>query len=127
MTVRQLSTDFAILKPDLAMDTIPANAELYRRLDEDYQQFHKHTLISRHSFSRDWGQWERHPAGDEMVLLLSGQFTLVIDNSDTTEYLHLQQPGDYAIVPKGSWHTAQTDTASEALFITPGEGTQHRE
>ena len=36
-------------------------------------------------------------------------------------------PGDYAINPRGAWHTADADEPVVALFITPGEGTQNRQ
>jgi hypothetical protein len=35
-------------------------------------------------------------------------------------------PGDYVLVPRGIWHTVRVHTPSSVLFITPGEGTQHR-
>ena len=31
-------------------------------------------------------------------------------------------PGDYAINPRGAWHTADADEPVVALFITRGEG-----
>jgi quercetin dioxygenase-like cupin family protein len=35
-------------------------------------------------------------------------------------------PGDYAINPRGAWHTADADAPVVALFITAGKGTTHR-
>ena len=35
-------------------------------------------------------------------------------------------PGDYAINPRGAWHTADADEPVVALFITPGKGTTNR-
>ena len=35
-------------------------------------------------------------------------------------------PGDYAINPPGVWHTADVEAQASAIFITAGEGTQHR-
>jgi len=29
--------------------------------------------------SKDWDHWERHPAGDEILTLLSGEIELVLD------------------------------------------------
>jgi quercetin dioxygenase-like cupin family protein len=34
--------------------------------------------------------------------------------------------GQYAINPPGVWHTADVEGPSTAVFITAGEGTQHR-
>ena len=35
-------------------------------------------------------------------------------------------PGDYAINPAGVWHTADTATGANCVFITTGIGTEHR-
>jgi quercetin dioxygenase-like cupin family protein len=35
-------------------------------------------------------------------------------------------PGDYAINPRGAWHTADAEEPVVALFITAGKGTQNR-
>jgi hypothetical protein len=35
-------------------------------------------------------------------------------------------PGEYAINPRGTWHTADTDEPVVALFITAGKGTTNR-
>ena len=35
-------------------------------------------------------------------------------------------PGEYAINPRGAWHTADADEPVVALFITAGKGTTHR-
>ena len=34
--------------------------------------------------------------------------------------------GEYAINPPGVWHIAHIETEATAVFITAGEGTQHR-
>jgi quercetin dioxygenase-like cupin family protein len=34
--------------------------------------------------------------------------------------------GDYAINPPGVWHTADVAESATAIFITAGEGTEHR-
>ncbi|QNI69470.1 hypothetical protein CyaNS01_00310 [Cyanobium sp. NS01] len=35
-------------------------------------------------------------------------------------------PGQYAVNPPGTWHTADVEHEATALFITPGLGTTHR-
>jgi hypothetical protein len=54
--------------------------------------------VTSHAFDTDWPLWAMHPNGDEIVCL-----------------------------PKGTWHTAKARAASHMLFITAGEGTQHRD
>lgn len=88
-------------------------------------------LVSLFRFDESWDSWEMHPAGDEVVLCLSGGIVLHQEFPDgRLEQVRLA-PGDYAINPPGVWHTADvvdTDAAGEAsaLFITAGIGTEHR-
>lgn len=64
---------FAVLKPDLTVDEIPFSPSFYQELDETYDQFRSHVLISAHQFSEDWNVWEQHPEGDELVVLIGGK------------------------------------------------------
>ena len=82
-------------------------------------------LVSMHSFSESWDMWEMHPHGAEMVLCTAGAITLVQEAGDGETRLTLA-PGDYAINPPGVWHTADVADHASVLFITAGEGTQHR-
>jgi mannose-6-phosphate isomerase-like protein (cupin superfamily) len=70
-----------------------------------------------------WDSWERHPAGDEVVVLLSGRVDLVQD-IDGTEHVVELQPGRAVINPAGVWHTARVHEPGVALFVTPGRGTE---
>jgi quercetin dioxygenase-like cupin family protein len=67
-----------------------------------------------------------HPNGDEIVCLLEGRVTFVLERHGREERLELAEPGAYVLVPRGTWHTAKTSTRCRMLFITAGEGTQHR-
>jgi quercetin dioxygenase-like cupin family protein len=68
-----------------------------------------------------------HPKGDEIVYLLSGAVTFILEREHGHEAIELNEPGSYVIVPRGTWHTARTKDPASMLFITAGEGTQHRE
>ena len=83
-------------------------------------------LVNLHSFTEPWSMWEMHPKGDEVVLCISGALTLHQEKSDGTTSSIRLTPGTYAINPRGVWHTADTEEATTALFITAGEGTAHR-
>ena len=69
---------------------------------------------------------ERHPAGDEIVCLLSGDVKMVLDRGGAEEVAGLRDPGSYVVVPKGTWHTARTSVPTRMLFVTPGEGTENK-
>lgn len=83
-------------------------------------------LVSLFRFDGDWPGWEMHPAGDEVVVCLSGTMELIQELEDGTHVHTRLAPGEYAINPAGTWHTANIDGEAAGLFITAGEGTQHR-
>ena len=75
--------------------------------------------------SADWNHWERHPAGDEILVLLSGEMEVVLDTASGEQRARLA-PGQTFIVPKGVWHRGIVSRPGELMFITPGAGTEHR-
>ena len=82
-------------------------------------------LVSLYSFSESWTSWERHPMGDEAVICTAGEITLIQELPDGPRKVTLRV-GDYAINPRGVWHTANVADHATALFITAGVGTEHR-
>lgn len=83
-------------------------------------------LVSLHSFDEPWTMWEMHPAGSEVVLCIAGTITLHQEHADGMRQSLTLSAGQYALNPPGTWHTADASAAATALFITAGEGTQHR-
>jgi quercetin dioxygenase-like cupin family protein len=83
-------------------------------------------LVSLSSFTESWASWEMHPAGDELVLCLSGSITLQQEFADGTVATVTLHANEYAINPPGCWHTADIDGPATALFVTAGMGTEHR-
>lgn len=83
-------------------------------------------LVSLYRFGENWTSWEMHPAGEEVVVCLSGAMTIYQEHPDGRTEQVVLGPGDYAINPPGTWHTADVPEAATALFITPGAGTTHR-
>jgi quercetin dioxygenase-like cupin family protein len=82
-------------------------------------------LVQIYTFSKNWTSWERHPAGDEAVICTAGEITLIQELPDGPHKVTLRA-GDYAINPRGAWHTADVAGHATALFITAGAGTEHR-
>jgi quercetin dioxygenase-like cupin family protein len=80
-------------------------------------------MVSRQETT--WTSWERHPAGDELVVALSGCSHLIQDIDGEHRRIELRA-GQAAINPRGVWHTADVDEPGESLFITPSRGTEHR-
>ncbi len=69
-------------------------------------------------------EWERHPVGDEIVLVVDGGTTIVL-LEDGTEQAHRMGPGELIVVPQGTWHRFETPDAVKVLSVTP-QPTEHR-
>lgn len=82
-------------------------------------------LVMVGSQESSWTSWERHPAGDELLVVLSGKMTLVRETRGGHERVKVSA-GEAAVNPRGVWHTADIEEAVTALFITPGIGTEHK-
>ncbi len=83
-------------------------------------------LVSLYDFAESWDSWEMHPVGAEVVICTGGAMTLTQEFPDGRIETVALQAGGYAINPPGVWHTADVASAASAIFITAGEGTQHR-
>jgi uncharacterized cupin superfamily protein len=74
----------------------------------------------------DWTVWERHPAGQELVVLLEGRMTLVQERDGAEVRIPMTAAGQAAVNPTGVWHTADVHEPCRVLYVTPGLGTEHR-
>ena len=72
-----------------------------------------------------WTNWERHPAGEELVVLLSGRVDVIQDWPEGERVIELR-PGQALVNPAGVWHTATVHEPGVGLFVTPGRGTEGR-
>jgi quercetin dioxygenase-like cupin family protein len=77
------------------------------------------------SGDQSWTTWERHPAGEELVVVVSGRMTLVQEVGDEERRIELAA-GQAAINPRNVWHTSDIAEPCQVLFITPGLATEHR-
>jgi hypothetical protein len=75
--------------------------------------------------SRSWDTRERHPAGDEVVICLSGRMTVIREVDGDQERIGLG-PYEAMINPCGMWHTADVHEPVRFMTITPGQGTEHQ-
>ena len=82
-------------------------------------------LVCFFQLTDDSSTWEMHPAGDELVYLLSGAVDLVLQETEGNRVVELRKRAA-CIVPRGVWHRQVVRKPSDLLLITPGAGTQHR-
>lgn len=123
-----IHSTFLRLRGDVSVEPLAVDHDFWQKLTHgDFGDFRNEYLVTSHAFDFDWSNWEMHPNGDEMVCLLDGVAAFNLDLDGNSRAFELRETGDYLIVPKGTWHTARVRGPSRMLFITAGEGTQHRE
>ncbi len=71
-------------------------------------------LIMIESSPVDWGAWECHQLGDEIVVILEGEAEF-IQQIDGEERRFTVRPGDTVINPAGVWHTANVTKPLRAI------------
>jgi mannose-6-phosphate isomerase-like protein (cupin superfamily) len=79
--------------------------------------------VKRADFHPD--EWEMHPAGDELLYLLSGALDVILQEPRAERRVVLRA-GEGFIVPRGLWHRLVMHRPSDLLFCTPPHGTQHK-
>ena len=127
--VFNLSTTLVHLSPDGSATLLPdfswepaAMAEYARRFAADGDGGR---LVMTFAQPETWTSWERHPAGEEVVVLLSGRIDLIQEIDGEIRRVPMTA-GQAAVNPAGVWHTADVHEPGVGLFITPGAGTEHK-
>ncbi|WUT01046.1 cupin domain-containing protein [Streptomyces sp. NBC_00708] len=69
--------------------------------------------------------WENHPAGDELVVCLTGSVTVTREVDGLPERV-LLGPGEATINPAGVWHAVDMEGPTSILAVTATRGTGHR-
>jgi mannose-6-phosphate isomerase-like protein (cupin superfamily) len=82
------------------------------------------TLIGVYPNVEDWPHWEMHPAGDEVLVMLEGRMTLILQRDIGEEQVELE-PGSTFVVPAGVPHRGLVREPGRFLAITYGAGTRH--
>jgi quercetin dioxygenase-like cupin family protein len=115
------------LADDLVVTAAAVDAAFWNRSATTRPELIEGRILSVFDYTTTWSWWERHPAGDELVYLISGDIELLLDDPAGARTLALQ-PGQAAIVPAGAWHRAVVLSPSQLMFVTPTPArTEHRE
>jgi mannose-6-phosphate isomerase-like protein (cupin superfamily) len=124
MTPFTLDSTYVHLRPDESAIALEGGAGFWAGIATRRDLEHGR-LMGKVGQDKDWDHWERHPAGEEILTLLSGELELVLD-LPTGEQRTLLKAGQTFIVPRGAWHRGIVHQPGELMFITAGAGTEHR-
>jgi mannose-6-phosphate isomerase-like protein (cupin superfamily) len=68
---------------------------------------------------------EMHPDGDELLVLISGQVHVLLEEEGADRAVVLQ-PGHAFVVPQGVWHQVLLQEPSHLFNVTPGPRCEYR-
>ena len=122
-----LATTYVHLDEDGAGRPIEVGADFWVKIHER-PELGRGRLVVAHHMAADFAHWEMHPAGDELLFLLSGAVDMILQGAGPggRERVVELRPKTACIVPRGTWHRGIVRTPGDMLFVTPGAGTQHR-
>jgi mannose-6-phosphate isomerase-like protein (cupin superfamily) len=114
-----------LLPTDLGLRSLGVDPSFWD-IEGDRPELADGRVLSVFDYEGDWTWWERHPLGDELVYVLTGEMEFLLDAGDR-QWSVLLSPGSAAIVPTGTWHSARVPKPSTVLFVTPTPAkTEHR-
>lgn len=119
-----LATTYLHLRDGGRTDEIAVDESFWSSIHER-ADLHEGRLMCVFPTEASWSVWEMHPEGDELVYLLSGSATFVLDDGRDEQRIPVTAPGG-VVVPRGIWHTADVHEPGTLLTVTPGKGTSHR-
>lgn len=119
-----LDSTYIHLRPDESALAMEGGAKFWQGIEERHD-LDQGRLMGSVDQKADWTHWERHPAGDEVLTLLSGEMELVLD-MPVGEHRATLRPGETFIVPKDVWHRGIVKAPGRLMFVTPGAGTEHK-
>lgn len=120
MPVIEPTQTYLHLDDDGTARTVPVGADFWKTISQR-TDLHGGRLLCAFA-SAGFDHWEMHPAGEELIVPLSGAFVLIVEGGEETPLA----PGQVGVVPKGAWHRLAASQPGQAIFITPGEGTRHK-
>lgn len=123
----RLNETYLELLDDGGVEGIPLTPEFWPDLMSGRRRIDGRLIMS-FELAEDMSHWEMHPAGDEILLALSGSMAVVLQGvlqGDPDESFALRT-GEAFVVPRGRWHRLNVIEPGEVVFITPGDGTEHK-
>jgi len=102
---------------------MPVTDDFWMRIDDSPAA--TRSMMAIYLVEADWPQWEMHPHGEEVLVLLDGRLDMQMDDG-AAQYTAEMHAGTTLIVPAGTWHRALVRAPGKLLGFTYGPGTEHR-
>jgi mannose-6-phosphate isomerase-like protein (cupin superfamily) len=119
-----LDRTYVQLADGAAAVPIAVDNNFWERVGED-AALQEGRLVTFFRLDRSNMHWEMHPAGDELLFLVSGKTAIVLDDGTARRKVSMKA-GEALIVPQGVWHTLEIAEPGDLLAITRGAGTEVR-
>jgi len=103
---------------------VPVGPDFWERIAER-RDLHEGRLLTFFHLGPGNMHWEMHPAGDEILIMVSGKTAIVLEEGKKQRRVELNA-GKALIVPRGVWHAFEVSEPGDLLAITPGQGTEVR-
>jgi hypothetical protein len=120
-----LSATFVHLDRGAAAAAVPLTRRFWAELRRGKRRFRGRLMgvvrLAAHS-----DHWEAHPAGDELLLRLSGEMDVLLERRGRRRRVRLGARSPCCLVPRGVWHTIEVRRPGALLFVTPVAGTRRR-
>jgi mannose-6-phosphate isomerase-like protein (cupin superfamily) len=121
-----LASTYVQLLDGLRAETVDVDENFWSEIDAR-KSLHRGRLVGLMRMERGEGDHsEVHPAGDELLILISGAADVVLEERGGERAIPLTA-GQACVVPRGTWHHFRVRRAGELVFVTPGRGTRARE
>src|SRR4051812_46302003 len=85
-----LISTYLRLRSDASIEPLTVDEGFWQRISSGgLGSFHNEYLVSAFTFDADWPSWEMHPNGDEIVCLVSGAATFVLQIANAEKEITL--------------------------------------
>ena len=108
-----------------AVTPVPVGPDFWQKIGER-PELQEGRLLTFFHLGPGNAHWEMHPAGDEILFLISGATTVVLEEGKIRRRVQLNG-GEAFIVPRGVWHCFEVSAPGDLLAITRGAGTETRD
>lgn len=120
-----LGPNYIHLGDEGAATPVPVGPDFWQRIAER-RELHEGRLLTYFHLGPGNVHWEMHPAGEEILILVSGKTAILLEEPHGRQRRVQLGAGEAFIVPRGTWHAFEVAEPGELLAITPGAGTEVR-